>query len=464
MTITLADELRNNAKSAISRLKKLGVKNIIMLTGDTKQKAKMIADELGIDEVRAELLPQDKAKIVKELMNEGKKVAFVGDGINDAPALISAHVGISMSRGADIAKATADISLLKDDIMAVVEAKEYANKTMNLINNNFNATVKYAFSSQPNENLKNTCFIYFNHELLPLGFRNTSNPENDNSINLSNYYILGNNSINKIANIETYQQLNILLKIQFLKNITINIPNELVISIGTNYRNDHDEKISNEITQFFDNQFREENIIRRGDAIFKAFILMPLFYLLFDHKGLDKSITQDVFLKLKDSNNEIFDFIYLCLDEIEENIKKQEVSPRVNYQIRRIKHIREFLEKNKNIFDYCAGAKLKGNWFFEKRNVINGEYKTEKLQKLIRYYISNGGVKLIKCNPDGREIQLESGKHMQTIFNMHEEKSWDQYDVNEKYYLDKIYDEIQKIEKSSIVLPQDKVNQQLSLF
>jgi heavy metal translocating P-type ATPase len=140
-TITLADELRQNSKEAISRLKKLGVKNIIMLTGDTKQKALMIANELGIDEVRAELLPQDKANIVKELMAQGKKVAFIGDGINDAPALISAHVGISMSRGADIAKATADISLLKDDIMAVVEAKEYANKTMNLINNNFNATV-----------------------------------------------------------------------------------------------------------------------------------------------------------------------------------------------------------------------------------------------------------------------------------------------------------------------------------
>ena len=140
-TITLADEVRSNAKEAISRLKKLGVKNIIMLTGDTKQKAKMIADELGIDEIRAELLPQDKAKIVKELRIQGKKVAFIGDGINDAPALISAQVGISMSRGADIAKATADISLLKDDIMAVVEVKEYANKTMNLINNNFNATV-----------------------------------------------------------------------------------------------------------------------------------------------------------------------------------------------------------------------------------------------------------------------------------------------------------------------------------
>ena len=140
-TIGLSDELRHNAKKSISDLRKLGVKNIVMLTGDTKEKAQTIANELGIDDVKAELLPQDKAKIIKELMLQGKKVAFIGDGINDAPALISAHVGISMSRGADIAKATADISLLKDDIACVVEAKEYANKTMDLINTNFNATV-----------------------------------------------------------------------------------------------------------------------------------------------------------------------------------------------------------------------------------------------------------------------------------------------------------------------------------
>ena len=125
---------------------------------------------------------------------------------------------------------------------------------------------------------------------------------------------------------------------------------------------------------------------------------------------------------------------------------------------------REFLQENRNIFDYCGGAKLKGNWFFEKRGVVDGQYTAEKLQKLVRYFISNTGVKLIKCNPDGREIQLESGKHMQTIFNLYEEKPCEQYDVNEKYYQDKIYDEIQKIEKTSIVLPQDKVNQQLSLF
>lgn len=140
-TIGLADKMRENSKTSIQRLKDLGVKNIVMLTGDIKEKAQKIADDLGISDVRAELLPQEKADIIKELMNEGKKVAFVGDGINDAPALISSHVGISMFKGADIAKATADISLLKDDISSVVEAKEYANKTMSLINTNFNATV-----------------------------------------------------------------------------------------------------------------------------------------------------------------------------------------------------------------------------------------------------------------------------------------------------------------------------------
>lgn len=140
-TIGLADDLRHNAKESIQRLRKAGVKNIVMLSGDTTKKAQMIAEELDIDEVHAQLLPQDKAKIVKQMMDEGRKIAFVGDGINDAPALISAHVGISMSRGADIAKATADVSLLKDDIAAVVEAKELANETMRLINSNFNATV-----------------------------------------------------------------------------------------------------------------------------------------------------------------------------------------------------------------------------------------------------------------------------------------------------------------------------------
>ncbi len=140
-TISLVDKVRDNSKDTIKRLKESGVKSIVMLTGDVKSRAETIAKELGIDRVYSELLPTDKANIVKELIQEGKKVAFVGDGINDAPALISANVGISMQKGADIAKATADVSLLRDDIGAIAELKELSAKTMKLINSNFNITV-----------------------------------------------------------------------------------------------------------------------------------------------------------------------------------------------------------------------------------------------------------------------------------------------------------------------------------
>ncbi|DAB33476.1 MAG TPA: heavy metal translocating P-type ATPase [Sulfurospirillum sp. UBA12182] len=140
-TIGMVDKLRENAKTMIQRLKSLGVKEVVMLTGDIELKANVLASELGIDRVYANMLPTSKAGVIKELQKEGKKVAFVGDGINDAPALMSANVGISMQKGADIAKATADIGLLKDDIEAVCDVKELANKTMKRIKSNFYATV-----------------------------------------------------------------------------------------------------------------------------------------------------------------------------------------------------------------------------------------------------------------------------------------------------------------------------------
>ena len=139
--IAMRDTMRENAAQTLAKLRKLGVKELIMLTGDVQSKADQVASELGIDRVYANCLPTDKAGIIEQLKAEGKKVAFIGDGINDAPSLTKAHVGISMQRGADIAKATADISLLKDDISSVAVAKDIANKTMRLINTNFNATV-----------------------------------------------------------------------------------------------------------------------------------------------------------------------------------------------------------------------------------------------------------------------------------------------------------------------------------
>ena len=139
--ILLKDHLRENAKIALKRLRKSGVKEIIMLTGDTEQKASRIAKDLEINRYYAELLPTQKAEILENIMQEGKKVAFVGDGINDAPALIRADIGIGMHKGADIAKASADVVLLRDDIEAVAEAKELAIACLEKVQRGFKITV-----------------------------------------------------------------------------------------------------------------------------------------------------------------------------------------------------------------------------------------------------------------------------------------------------------------------------------
>jgi hypothetical protein len=117
----------------------------------------------------------------------------------------------------------------------------------------------------------------------------------------------------------------------------------------------------------------------------------------------------------------------------------------------------DYLPTNRNIFDYCAGVKIKGDWFFVQRYIHNGVYKEDKLQKLVRYYITERGVKLFKCNPDGREIQLEAGHWIQKVFNKHEELPFEQYGVNMKYYLEAIYQEIYNIEAN-------KKSYQTSLF
>jgi hypothetical protein len=123
----------------------------------------------------------------------------------------------------------------------------------------------------------------------------------------------------------------------------------------------------------------------------------------------------------------------------------------------------DFLEKNKNIYDYCIGSKIKGDWYFVERGVRKGEFFENKLQKLVRYFVSNSGVKIIKCNPDGRKIQLVSGKYLQTIFNKFENKPFEDYDLNIKFYLKRIRDEIEKIESTSKVLPKND-SLQLTLF
>lgn len=133
--VGISDTIKETAKDAVLDLKKLGVK-IIMLTGDHKNTAKFIADQVGIEEIISEVLPQDKAQIVKELQAKGEIVAMVGDGINDAPALMQADVGIAMATGTDIAIESASLTLLHGDFSKVVQAFKLSKMTIRTIKQN----------------------------------------------------------------------------------------------------------------------------------------------------------------------------------------------------------------------------------------------------------------------------------------------------------------------------------------
>lgn len=133
--IAVADTLKENTGEALQRLHKLGIETV-MITGDNRRTAEAIARQVGIDRVLAEVLPQDKAEEVKKLQAQGKKVAMVGDGVNDAPALAQADVGLAIGSGTDVAKETGDVILIKDDIRDVVVALEVAKATMRKVKQN----------------------------------------------------------------------------------------------------------------------------------------------------------------------------------------------------------------------------------------------------------------------------------------------------------------------------------------
>ncbi|HEU4645084.1 MAG TPA: copper-translocating P-type ATPase, partial [Burkholderiales bacterium] len=131
----VADPVKESTPEAIAELKKRGVR-IVMLTGDSKRTAAVVARQLGIDEAVGEVLPEDKAKHVKRLQAEGRKVAMAGDGINDAPALAQADVGIAMGTGTDVAMESAGITLVKGDLRGIARAAALSRATMRNIRQN----------------------------------------------------------------------------------------------------------------------------------------------------------------------------------------------------------------------------------------------------------------------------------------------------------------------------------------
>ena len=133
--LAVADTIKQTSKAAIKRLKQMNL-DVIMITGDNQQTAEAIGRQAGIDHIIAEVLPDGKADAVKKLQQKGKKVAMVGDGINDAPALALADIGMAIGTGTDIAMEAADITLIRGDLQAIADSILISRKTITNIKQN----------------------------------------------------------------------------------------------------------------------------------------------------------------------------------------------------------------------------------------------------------------------------------------------------------------------------------------
>jgi Cu+-exporting ATPase len=133
--IAIADPIKPSTRAALDDLRSFGIR-IVMLTGDNRTTAQAVASTLGIEDIEADVLPQDKSRIVKKLKSEGRIVAMAGDGVNDAPALAEADVGIAMGGGTDVAIQSAGITLLNGDLSGIVRAHILSQATMRNIRQN----------------------------------------------------------------------------------------------------------------------------------------------------------------------------------------------------------------------------------------------------------------------------------------------------------------------------------------
>jgi P-type E1-E2 ATPase len=138
--LRIADVLRPEAAEAVAGMRRLGLRTIL-LTGDTDAVARAVGQQLGVDEVEADLLPDQKAARIKALVAAGRKVAMVGDGINDAPALTEANVGVAVGSGTDVARESADVVLLGNDLVKFVETLRVARRCRRIILFNFAGTL-----------------------------------------------------------------------------------------------------------------------------------------------------------------------------------------------------------------------------------------------------------------------------------------------------------------------------------